>query len=90
MSNHPKARKERLRCPLSARRLAHVHYQHEHLRTRYSFEDRTLRLAERFFGACGYCQRSAGPRVLQRDLLPDTARCACDENDFAVVCLGSV
>ena len=38
----PKARKERLCCPLSARRLAHVHYQHEHLHTRYSFEDRAL------------------------------------------------
>ena len=42
MSNHPKARKERLRCPLSARRLAHVYDQHGHLCTRYSFEDRAL------------------------------------------------
>ena len=51
----PKVRKERLYRLLDARRLAHVHDKHEHLRARYSVEDRALRLAERFFGACGYC-----------------------------------
>ena len=70
----PNARKERLYRLLGARRLAHVHDQHEHLRAWYCFDDRALRLSERFFRAWGYCQRHAGPSVLQRDVLPDPTR----------------
>ena len=55
----PKARKERLCCPLSARRLAQVCDQHEHLRTRYSFEDCALSREEGHDTVKG-TQRSAG------------------------------
>ena len=65
--------------------LTHVRSEHENIRARNGRYDQILRLIEGMRGASHNCDRCARTCVLQRSLAPQSARSACDENNFSAI-----
>ena len=65
--------------------VTHVRSKHEHIRARNGGYDQTSRFIEGMCGAGHNRDRCARTRVLQRSLAPESARSACDENDFSAI-----
>lgn len=65
--------------------ITHVRSKHEHIRARNGGYDQISRLIEGMRGTSHDRDRCARTRVLQRSLAPESARSACDENDFSAI-----